>query len=132
MAGSLLLACATRDPAVRERCCPSPSPRPSPPRPSPRRDSSRSGDRSTAAAAAVAAATAFGAGDDYSHSPFVAINPVAATSPAAASVASSSWEEGDDFDGSGEDESKVRGRFCGPGGWALIERRGGVVGLWCV
>lgn len=107
VAGSLLLACATRDPAVGERCRPPPPSSPSPRRNSGGNSGSMRGDRSSAAAAAVAAATAFG-GDDYSHSPFVAVNPAVTPPAAASSTASPSWEEeGDELDGSGEDENKV-------------------------
>ncbi|CAB1117035.1 unnamed protein product [Ectocarpus sp. CCAP 1310/34] len=89
VAGSLLLACATRDPAVGAPCYPNCD----------RRRSVR-GDSSSS----VVDDDDAGVGGDGDVSPFVATAASTALSPTSASA----WEEWDDFDGSGEDDSQVR------------------------
>ncbi|CAM9756730.1 unnamed protein product [Scytosiphon promiscuus] len=93
VAGSLLLACATRDPAVHETFYTRPSRN--------RRNRTRSGSRSASEDDAAAAAAAAAAEE---LSPFVATTAAAAAAAAAASMSctSSSWEG----DGSGDDENQ--------------------------
>ncbi|CAN0419690.1 unnamed protein product, partial [Ectocarpus sp. 12 AP-2014] len=97
VAGSLLLACATRDPAVGAPCYPTCDRRRSV-----RGDSSSSvvdGDGGSGGGGG-------GGGGGGDVSPFVATAASMALSPTSASA----WEEWDDFDGSGEDESQPEWR----------------------
>ncbi|CAM9663908.1 unnamed protein product [Ectocarpus sp. 4 AP-2014] len=93
VAGSLLLACATRDPAVGAPCYPNCD----------RRRSVRGDSSSSVVDDDGGRGGDCGGGD---VSPFVATAASMALSPTSASA----WEELDDFDGSGEDESQPEWR----------------------
>ncbi|CAN0096144.1 unnamed protein product, partial [Hapterophycus canaliculatus] len=99
VAGSLLLACATRDPAVHESFYRRPSRRGF--------DRTRSGSSGAADGDAAAAATAAAAAAEE-LSPFVATTATAAAAAAAMSCTSSSWEG----DGSGDDENQASFACC--------------------